>query len=131
MPNRGLISKIHLVISVIIVIPAAVIYGFDLDGFLDLNPNTVDAQNFSTAVMGLYLGFSTLWLLGVFKTKYLNPALISNFIFMCGLGFGRLLSMIVDGIPSAAYIFGTVGELILGFYGFWVLKTYYKHTAYP
>lgn len=41
---------------------------------------------------------------------------------MLGLGFGRLLSLFFDGTPTFGYQFGTIAELLLGFYGLWVLK---------
>ncbi|WP_299362901.1 DUF4345 domain-containing protein [Winogradskyella sp.] len=125
MEKRTIVTKIHLVISVFIVIPAALIYGFNLGDFLDISFITTDEQSFSKAIMGLYLGFSILWTLGIFRSEYLKTALISNAIFMLGLALGRLLSIIMDGLPSEAYMFGTVGELILGGYGFWVLNSKY------
>ena len=124
-PSRGIVVKIHLVISVIVVVPAAFIYGFDWGDFLILDFDSIDELNFSKAIMGLYLGFSVLWILGILNSNYLKAALISNIVFMIGLGFGRLLSMVIDGIPSTTYISGTIGELILGFYGMWVLNSKY------
>jgi len=121
MTKPNFIQKIHLIISVLIVIPVAFIYGFEIDSQLDIVPKTVDEHNFLKAVMGIYFGFSTLWILGIFKKPYLKAALISNVIFMLGLGFGRLLSFVIDGLPSDAYLYGTFGELVLGFYGVWVL----------
>jgi Domain of unknown function (DUF4345) len=41
---------------------------------------------------------------------------------MLGLGFGRIISIVVDGIPSTIFIFGTIGELVLGFYALYTLK---------
>ena len=77
--------------------------------------------------MGLYLGFSILWVLGVFKANYLKLALVTNVIFMLGLGFGRLFSWFIDGTPTLGYQFGTFAELFMGFYGLWVLNsTYFK-----
>lgn len=131
MTRKNIVSKIHLIISVTIVIPAALIYGFSLGHFLNLSPNTIDEQNFHKALMGLYLSFSFLWILGVFKDKYLKPALISNCVFMCGLAFGRLTSIIIDGFPSMAYLYGTIGEFILGFYGLWVLKLHHHAATNP
>lgn len=114
-----------MIVSVIIVIPAAFIYGFNVGEFLELNPNSIDEKNFSKAVMGLYLGFSILWILGILKLDYLKSALLSNTVFMLALAFGRILSSITDGLPSEVYILGTLGELILGCYGFWVLNSKY------
>lgn len=120
--KNDVILKIHLIISVIIVVPAALLYGFFPDAFLELFPETQDELSFFKANMGIYLAFSVLWLLGIFKNNFLKIALISNIAFMLGLGIGRTTSVIFDGTPSAVYVFGMVGELILGMYGIWVLN---------
>ena len=44
---------------------------------------------------------------------------------MLGLGIGRVLSMLIDGQPSFAYQLGTIGELVLAFYGLYVLTKVY------
>lgn len=122
--KQKIITKIHLFISVLIVVPVSIVYGFNPHLQFNIALNTIDEQNFFKAVMGLYLGFSILWVLGIFKTKFLKLALVSNLIFMLGLGFGRLLSLVLDGEPTQAYLFGTFAELVLGFYGLWVLSIY-------
>tara|TARA_B100000809_G_C15128692_1_gene527392 strand:+ start:1361 stop:1750 length:390 start_codon:yes stop_codon:yes gene_type:complete len=120
--KQDIINKIHLIISVCIVVPVAFVYGFKPELSFDMFLETVDEQNFHKAIMGLYLGFSALWILGVFKSSYLKSALISNMIFMLGLAFGRVISIVSDGIPTFGYVFGTVAELFLGIYGLWLLK---------
>ena len=120
--KHDIINKIHLIISVCIVIPVAFFYGFYPDFQFELFPKTNDEHNFYKAIMGLYIGFSMLWILGVFKSSYLKTALITNIIFMLGLGFGRVVSLLFDGIPTLGYVFGTGAELFLGIYGIWVLK---------
>lgn len=120
--KQKFITKIHLVISVLIVIPVSFVYGFNPSSEFDIQLQTIDEHNFFKAIMGLYLGFSILWLLGIFKDNYLKIALITNIIFMVGLGFGRVLSFFMDGTPTFGYQFGTFAELFLGFYGIWVLR---------
>ena len=114
------IHKIHLIISILIVVPVAFIYGFQPDLLFDIHLDTLDEQNQFKSIMGLYLGFSTLWILGLIKPSYLKTALITNIIFMMGLGFGRAISLFLDGTPTFAYVFGTAAELFLGVYGVWV-----------
>lgn len=121
--KRDFINKIHLIISILIVVPVAFVYGFNPDSQFNIHLNTIDEHNFFKAIMGLYIGFSALWVLGIFKANYLKIALITNLVFMLGLGFGRLLSIAIDGEPTFGYLFGTFAELFLGFYGLWVLKT--------
>lgn len=122
MNKANIINKTHLVISVVIVVPVAVLYGFYPDLEFELFPKTTDEHNFYKAIMGLYIGFSTFWILGVFNRHYLKPAIITNLIFMLGLGFGRVISILIDGSPTFGYQFGTIAELFLGFYGLWVLQ---------
>ena len=116
------INKIHLIISIGIVVPTAIIYGFKPELSFDMFLETIDEHNFYKAVMGLYFGFSALWIVGALKANYFKIANLTNIIFMLGLGFGRVISLMVDGIPTFGYVFGTVAELFLGLYGLWVLK---------
>ena len=123
--KQQIITKIHLVISVLIVVPVSFVYGFNPSSEFDIHLNTIDEHNFFKAIMGLYLGFSALWILGIFKRNYLKFALVTNMIFMLGLGLGRVLSWFIDGSPTFGYQFGTFAELFLGFYGLWVLNSKY------
>jgi hypothetical protein len=107
---------------VIIVVPTSIIYGFFPEAQLELFPETIDELNFFKAIMGVYLAFAFIWVLGILKTTFLKTALISNAAFMLGLGLGRLLSIGLDGIPTSAYAIGTMGELFLGIYSLWVLS---------
>jgi len=119
--KTNFINKIHLIISVCIVVPTAIVYGFKPELSFNMFLETVDEHNFYKAVMGLYLGFSSLWVLGLFKTNYFKIAIVTNIVFMFGLGLGRLLSMFTDGTPTFGYQFGVLAELFLGVYGLWVL----------
>ena len=120
--QEDLIRKVHLLISVFIVVPVALIYGFNPDLKFDLHPKTIDELNLFKAIMGIYLGFSILWILGIIKSNLWRTAVISNIIFMLSLGFGRLFSILLDGTPTVGYTFGTAAELLLGFYGVWLLN---------
>ncbi len=120
--KTNIITKIHLFISVIIVLPVSFIYGFVPQTKFNISLSTIDEYNFFKAIMGLYIGFSLLWAIALFKNKYLKSALLSNMIFMLGLAFGRLLSIFIDGTPSLIFIFGTIGEFLIGLYGFWVIN---------
>jgi len=73
--KQAFTQKIHLVISVLVVIPTAVIYGFEPQSQFDIFLETTDEHNFFKAIMGLYLGFCALWILGIFKLSYLRIAL--------------------------------------------------------
>jgi hypothetical protein len=117
-----LTQNLHLIISTLIVIPAAIVYGFQENLLFDVQINSIDEANMLKAIMGLYLGFASLWILGIINSNFWKTATISNMLFMLGLGFGRIISIVVDGIPSTIFIFGTIGELVLGFYALYTLK---------
>lgn len=115
-------SNLHLSISIFIVANIALIYGFKPDLWFDVKVLTIDEFNIYKAIMGVYIAFSSLWFVGIIKEKFWQTATISNFLFMFGLAFGRIVSIIFDGIPSTLFLLGTIGELILGFYAFHQFK---------
>lgn len=116
-------KNLHLVIAVLIVIPVAFIYGFYPNLLFEVTINSKDEATIFKAIMGLYLGFSTLWIIGIIKPAFWKIATLSNMIFMLGLAFGRLISILFDGLPSTIFVFGTIGELVLGFYSWYVLQS--------
>jgi hypothetical protein len=120
--------NLHLIISLFIVVPTAIIYGSApstlLPRHLDIQVTTVDLSNFLRAIMCLYLGITFIWILGILKIEYWKIATQLNILFMITLGTGRLLSMVLDGLPSGGYIFGVIAELVLGFYSAYQLKKY-------
>ena len=67
--KQDIITKIHLIILVLIVVPVAFIYGFNPSSEFDIHLNTVDEHNQFKAIMGLYLGFSVFWFLGIFDER--------------------------------------------------------------
>lgn len=74
--------------------------------------------------MCLYLGVSLVWLLGIWKDKYWKSATQLNILFMLTLATGRLLSMVLDGLPTEGYIFGVIAELAIGLYAVYQLRKY-------
>ncbi|MCF2876470.1 MULTISPECIES: DUF4345 domain-containing protein [unclassified Tenacibaculum] len=121
-----IIKNLHLLISLGIVVPTAIIYGSPsiLPQQLDIQVNTIDLSNMLKAIMGLYIGISLVWILGIWKTQYWKRATKLNILFMLTLAIGRGLSMITDGIPTNGYIFGITAELLLGLFSIYQLRKY-------
>lgn len=118
-----MISKnFHLIISTLIVASIAIVYGFQPNMVFDVSINSIDEANIFKAIMGLYLAFSLLWILGIFQISLWKTATVSNIIFMLGLAFGRIISILLDGIPTTVFVVGTVGELVLGLFAYYQLK---------
>ncbi|EHQ02041.1 DUF4345 domain-containing protein [Gillisia limnaea] len=119
-------KNLHLLVSLSIVVPTAIIYGSPtvLPEHLDIKVETIDLSNMLKAVMCLYLGISLVWILGIWKTVYWKIATQLNILFMLSLASGRALSMITDGIPTGGYIFGIIAEFGIGLYSIYQLKKY-------
>lgn len=115
------LKKLHLIISAAIVVPVGLVYGGKPDLLFEVSLQSPDEFSIFKAIMGLYLGFSFFWILGIFQKQFWKAATISNMIFMLGLAFGRLVSMFLDGLPSTVFLLGTVGELVLGVYAYYQL----------
>lgn len=119
-------KNLHLIISLLVVVPAAFIYGFKPEASLpflfDFEPNTTDLKNVFRAIMCLYLGISIVWYLGIVKPGLWKTATILNMVFMAGLGLGRFISLVLDGIPSMAFAWGLLGELVLAVFAAIQLK---------
>lgn len=123
----GWISKnLHLLVSLAIVVPTAIIYGSPsiLSEHLDIQVNTKDLANMLKAIMCLYLGVSAVWILGVWKSEYWKNAKKLNILFMLSLGAGRILSMIMEGMPTGGYIFGLIAELTIGLFSIYQLRRF-------
>ena len=116
----------HLIISLAIVIPTAIIYGSSsiLPKFLNIQVNTNDFSNMLKAIMCLYLGISLVWILGIFKPEYWKRATQLSVLFMLTLATGRVLSMVSDGLPTGGYVFGVIAELVIGLYSIYQLRRY-------
>ena len=106
--------------------PTGIIYGSPsiLPKQLDIQVNTIDLSNMLKANMCLYLGISLVWILGIWKIKYWKRATELSILFMLTLATGRVLSMVMDGLPTGGYIFGIIAELVLGLYSIYQLKKY-------
>lgn len=121
-----ILKNLHLIVSLSIVVPTAIIYGSPsiLPEHLDIQVNTVDLSNMLKAIMFLYLGISLVWIMGIWKTEYWKIATKLNILFMLSLAIGRALSMLMDGFPTGGYVFGIIAEFALGFYSIYQLKKY-------
>ena len=119
-------KNLHLIVSISIVIPTAIIYGSPsaLPNYLDIQVNSIDLSNMLKAIMCLYFGISLVWILGIWKTKYWKIATKLDILFMISIAIGRALSMLIDGLPTGGYIFGILVEFVLGLYSIYQLKKY-------
>ena len=72
--------------------------------------------------MGLYLALVLFWVIGAFKIQLRQAALYSLVVFMFGLAAGRILSIIVDGVPNWLLLVYLALELLFGILGLVLIK---------
>ena len=65
----------------------------------------------------LLLASALLFFIGSFKCSLRKSATISSFLIFLSLGLGRLLSILLDGMPSDGIVKATGLELVLGTIG--------------
>tara|TARA_B100000683_G_C12169143_1_gene423520 strand:- start:215 stop:607 length:393 start_codon:yes stop_codon:yes gene_type:complete len=124
-------ESIFLVLVAIGLIPLGITYGahpslnFLPISFLDkVEINSVDHANIFSGIMGLYITMALFWILGAFNKSLTIPALWSLIIFMTGIGAGRAISLVTDGIPSNPYLLFLFCEVIFASIGLVFIKTY-------
>ena len=76
--------------------------------------------------MGLYIALSIFWIVGAFKDSLRLAALWSLTVFMTGVGLGRVLSIIIDGMPDMIFINYLTVEIIGAFSGIQIYKVSQK-----
>ena len=52
--------------------------------------------------------------ISVFRTNWRHTALIIMALFFLAYGFGRLFSLILDGMPASGLFYAMIGELVMG-----------------
>ena len=121
-------KNLHLIISILVIIPAGFMYGLFPDKvlpqLLDIETFSVDLKNIFRAIMCLYLGIAGIWIMGVVSPDYWRFATIFAIVFMGCLMAGRMISFIFDGMPSLLFTLGIMGEFVLGMFSWYQLKKY-------
>ena len=119
--------KLFLIIAAIGLTPFALSYGAAPSASLPyLFDFGVDSQNLThifRAVMGLYLALMGFWIAGALSSALTVPALWSLVIFMFGLAAGRLLSLLLDGVPHWLLVIYLVLEVVFGWVGLRLLRS--------
>lgn len=121
MQQNSIQQNVHLLLSSVIVITAALVYGLSpstvLPKLFDFQVQTPDLSNVFRAIMGLYLAFACFWVVGILRPSVWKAATLSQILFMGGLGVGRSISLYQDGLGSLLFSVGTLGEIVLCLFG--------------
>ena len=121
-------KNLHLIISAILIIAIAFAYGVApgtlLPALFDFKVETTDLHNIFRSIMCLYIGMVIIWVTGIFKPRYWETATIINIVFMSGLAIGRLVSLVVDGLPSITLLIGFFAEVFLAVLSYFNWRKY-------
>ena len=103
------IRQMFLLVVAIGLLPIALSYGLipqkSLSYLFDITVSDPNSIHIFRAVMGLYLALIIFWLIGAF-----------------GLAAGRILSLIIDGMPHWLLAVYLVLELVFGVLGILLIK---------
>ena len=111
-------ERLLLILAAIGLVPIALSYGLmpsaSVKFLLGFPVDGVDQTHVFRAIMGLYLANAAFWLIASGKPELQRPALWVLFLFMFGLATGRVLSIIIDGIPGTVLVLYLLAELFFG-----------------
>ena len=120
------IRQMFLLVAAIGLLPISLSYGLipqkSLSYLFDITVSDPNSFHIFRAVMGLYLALIIFWLIGAFKVQVRQAALYSLIVFMFGLAAGRILSLIIDGMPHWLLAVYLVLELVFGVLGILLIK---------
>jgi hypothetical protein len=118
--------KLFLLFAGVFLLPVALTYGVDpavmLSKFMNVKVEGTDETHLFRALMCLYLGMSSFCIIAAFKPQWQRVAVIWAVFFAYSLAIGRILSIIVDGMPSPMLLFYLAVEIVVGTLGLLVLN---------
>jgi Domain of unknown function (DUF4345) len=118
--------KLFLLVAGVFLIPVALTYGIDpattLPKFMKVTVEGTDQTHVFRALSCLYLGMVTFCMIAAFTPEWRRVAVIWAVFFAYSLAIGRIISIIVDGMPSGMLLFFLAVELIVGTVGLLLLN---------
>jgi hypothetical protein len=118
--------KIFLLVAGVFLIPVALSYGVDPAATLPISMNVrvegIDQTHIFRALACLYLGMVAFCIIAAFTPEWQRVAVIWAVFFALSLAIGRIISIIVDGIPSGMLLFFLAVELVVGTVGLLLLN---------
>ena len=125
--------KAYLWLSAIGLFPVALSYGVapveSLNWLFGMTVEVPNEAHIFRGIMGLYLAMVLLWIIGAMHESCERPAIIAEVFFMGGLAVGRLLSVVVDGVPHWLLLGYIAVEVALAIAGIALLRQTRLQTA--
>ncbi len=101
--------RLFLLFVAAILVPPALSYGINpaavLPKSMTITVEGTDQTEMLRAVMGLYLGMTIFCVIAAFTPLLRHVAAIWAVFFLYSIAAGRILSLIVDGVPSPILLF--------------------------
>ena len=118
-------ARVFLLLGAAGLTPIALGYGLapavSLGFLFDIDASTTNSAHIFRAVMGLYLALAAFWVAGALRSSIRLPAMYSLTVFMFGLAAGRVLSLVVDGMPHWLLVFYLMLEILFGVAGLYFI----------
>jgi hypothetical protein len=118
--------KLFLLVAGVFLIPVALSYGVDPATTLPMSMNVTvegtDQTHIFRALACLYLGMVAFCIIAAFTPAWRHVAVIWAVFFAFSLAIGRIISLIVDGVPSPMLLFYLAVELVVGTWGLLLLN---------
>ena len=118
-------TELYLVTVAVMLVPVALSYGVDpvafLPKFMTIRVEGTDQTHILRALMCLYLGMSAFCIIAAFTPEWRYVAVIWAVFFMFSLVAGRVLNLMVDGMPSRIFLLYLAVEVFGGLWGLLVL----------
>lgn len=128
------IQSIFLLAAAAGLTPIALSYGLSptasLGVMFNIDASPTNVTHIFRAVMGLYLALALFWAAGAFNDHYRLHALYSLVVFMLGLAAGRVLSLVIDGVPHWLLVVYLLLEIGFGVVGLNMIKKEQTRTSY-
>jgi len=128
-------TRAFLIFCAVGLVPIALSYGAvpgaSLEYLFGIAVESTNASHIFRAVMGLYLTMVVIWLVGAFIPTLTEKALFCCAVFMLGLAAGRVLSVVLDGVPHWLLLVYLVLELVLGVIAVHLLRQHRAGVGAP
>jgi hypothetical protein len=127
-PREGSdMKKLFLLVAGVFLIPVALSYGVAPATTLPMSMNVTvegtDQIHIFRALGSLYLGMVAFCLIAAFvRPSWQHVAVVWAVFFAYSLAIGRVISLIVDGMPSPMLLFYLAVELVVGTWGLLLLR---------
>lgn len=120
------VRQLFLISTAIGLVPIALSYGLApqqrLGELFGLQVDSVNGFHIFRAITGLYLALALFWVMGALRAGLRQAALLSLVVFMLGLAIGRVVSLLIDGLPNTLLLVYLLLELGIGVLGLLLLK---------